>query len=121
MMFPADARSVRAARQFVLAEDWSDDEATNIRLATVVSELVTNAVLHARTPFTVKVRKSDESIRVDVIDESSSLPMRRPYDLREVTGRGLHIVERLSDRWGVSESLGGKTVWFELCKVRATC
>lgn len=120
-MFPADARSVRAARQFVLDAGWSHDEATSLRLATVVSELVTNAVLHARTPFKVKISAFDDSIRIDVSDQSPNLPMRRPYQLTEITGRGLHIVEKLADRWGVAQDGPGKTVWFELCRVPATC
>lgn len=114
--FQPDPGAARAARQFVLDSGWSDDEETNLRLATVVSEVVTNAILHARTPFRVTVSRTGESIRVDVHDESDDMPIPRPYGVAEVTGRGLHIVERLSDRWGVSKLPQGKTVWFELAR-----
>lgn len=87
-----------------------------MRLAAVVSELVTNAILHARTPFSVKVTKRGDSIRVDVSDQSSEVPAPRPYDNSEVTGRGLHIVEAMTDRWGFFSVPGGKTVWFELAR-----
>lgn len=114
--FEPDPNSARHARQFVLESGWSDNEETNLRLATIVSEIVTNAILHARTPFRVRVSRNGAAIRVDVSDASTEMPMRRPYDLSEVTGRGLHIVDRLSDRWGVSKLPQGKTVWFELAE-----
>lgn len=114
--FAPDPGAARDARQFVLDSGWSDEEDSNLRLATVVSELVTNAILHARTPFTVQVRKSSETIRVDVTDESDEMPVKRPHDVTEVTGRGLHIVEKLADNWGVFKNPRGKTVWFELAK-----
>ena len=91
-----------------------EDEDLNMRLAAVVSELVTNAILHARTPFKVRVSNGVHAIRVDVSDESSDVPTPRPYDITDVTGRGLHIVAGLADRWGVSRHSGGKTVWFEI-------
>lgn len=114
--FEPDPGAARLARQFVLDSGWSDDAETNLRLATVVSELVTNAILHARTPFSVRVSRTGGSIRVAVSDESNELPMRRPYDVAEVTGRGLYIVEKLADSWGVSKLPKGKTVWFELAE-----
>ncbi|MGH8946134.1 MAG: ATP-binding protein [Acidimicrobiia bacterium] len=117
--FTPDPSSAREARQFVIDSGWSDDEETNMRLAAVVSELVTNAILHARTPFNVKVTKNHTKIRVDVSDESSEIPAARPYDKAEVTGRGLHIVDALTERWGFFKSPGGKTVWFEMARESA--
>lgn len=114
--FPPEPGSVREAREFVLSSGWGKDEETNIRLAAVVSELVTNAILHAQTPFSVKVTQGRHSIRVDVSDESVQTPAARPYDSFEVTGRGLHIVEALTENWGFSTNPGGKTVWFELAR-----
>ncbi|HJU81379.1 MAG TPA: ATP-binding protein [Acidimicrobiia bacterium] len=112
--FPPESRSASEARAFVLAAGWSDDAETNLRLATVVSEVVTNAILHARTAFLVTVILKAETIRVAVRDNSAALPVRREYQNLEPTGRGLHIVDALADRWGVEEEPGGKTVWFEL-------
>jgi two-component sensor histidine kinase len=114
--FTPEPSSAREARQFVINSGWSDDDETNMRLAAVVSELVTNAILHARTPFSVKVTKNETKIRVDVSDESSEIPAARPYDISEVTGRGLHIVDALTERWGFFKSADGKTVWFEMAR-----
>lgn len=114
--FPPDPSSARHAREFVIENGWRDSDETDMRLAAVVSEVVTNAILHARTPFHVKVTKDDSRIRVDVRDESTDFPAARPYNRDEVTGRGLHIVEALTERWGVSKVPGGKTVWFELAR-----
>jgi anti-sigma regulatory factor (Ser/Thr protein kinase) len=112
--FPPESRSASAARAFVLAAGWSDDAENNLRLATVVSEVVTNAILHARTAFVVTVFLKGQTIRVAVRDNSAALPVQRDFQDHQPTGRGLHIVEALSDRWGVSEEPEGKTVWFEL-------
>jgi anti-sigma regulatory factor (Ser/Thr protein kinase) len=113
-LFPPDSRSVAAARKFVLDTGWSNDADLNLRLATVVSELVTNAILHARTAFVVTVSPEQEKIRVAVYDESNTFPTQRTYDALHPTGRGLRIVEALADRWGVAPEQAGKTVWFEL-------
>ena len=98
----------------MLSLGWSDDSDMNIRLATVVSEIVTNAILHARTSFIVSVSPDPTAIRVEVTDGSSSFPARRNYDPTQPTGRGLAIVDAMADRWGVATEPSGKTVWFEL-------
>lgn len=112
--FPPDPNSAPEARRFVLEAGWSEDPDLNLRLATIVSELVTNAILHARTPFMVTVNADDNMIRVDVADQSDVLPAKRAYGSLHPTGRGLHIVEAIADRWGVAPGPSGKTVWFEL-------
>lgn len=82
----------------------------------LVSELVGNAVRHtgART-FGLKVTRRRGWIRVEVCDPSRALPCRVPIvrDLDE-SGRGLLLVDMLSDRWGVDLLPRGKTTWFEL-------
>ena len=91
-------------------------------VALCVSELAANALLHAREPFTVTVRRAGEGIRVDVIDpRADQLPVVVPLvgtarDLteRSTTGRGMQIVATLADRWGVSTTNGAKAVWAEL-------
>lgn len=112
--FPPEPLSAPAARKFVLSLGWSDDSDTNVRLATVVSEIVTNAILHARTNFVVSVSPDPAAIRVEVTDGSASFPARRPYDATNPSGRGLAIVDAMADRWGVASEPTGKTVWFEL-------
>lgn len=82
--------------------------------AQVVSELATNAVIHARTAFTVALSLDDGVLRVSVTDRSPRQPVRRRYSEQATTGRGLALVERLAVTWGVASGTGGKTVWCEL-------
>ena len=108
-------QSVPRARTFVLSIEWTpDDEETRNRLATLTSEIVTNAVLHGRTSFTVTVTKSSSRIRVAVGDRNVQPVLRKTYGPTSPTGRGLHIVEALADRWGIETGADGKTVWFEI-------
>lgn len=82
----------------------------------LVTELVTNAVLHARTPVQVSVEPRGPMVRVGVADNSPRPPRRRKHSVDSGTGRGLVLVERMSDSWGVEQRGGGKVVWFELCR-----
>ncbi|MGF1616497.1 MAG: ATP-binding protein [Acidimicrobiia bacterium] len=112
--FQPEPVSAPAARKFVLEAGWSQDHEENMRLATVVSEVVTNAILHARTAFCVSVTVEESAIRVDVRDESADIPILKLYDPTAATGRGLQIINAMADRWGVTMQPSGKTVWFEL-------
>jgi hypothetical protein len=83
-----------------------------------VSELVTNALLHAVPPLTVRVRGTREHPRVEVRDGSTdvpALPVGGPHDEGDLLltfGRGLSIVARCSTAWGVAVEDDGKLVWF---------
>ncbi len=112
--FPARPDSVSAARSFVLEAVPLGDPEARSRLMTLVSELATNAILHAGTPFKVKVSKRPSRIRVAVTDGSTTPPVRKVYVPDQPTGRGLLIMESLSDRWGVDVVDDGKSVWFEV-------
>jgi anti-sigma regulatory factor (Ser/Thr protein kinase) len=80
----------------------------------LVSELVTNAVLHARTDITVVLRMTADGVRVEVHDGSQVAPVVRHYEDEAMTGRGLALVDELASKWGVDRDTGGKAVWFEL-------
>lgn len=80
----------------------------------LVSELVTNAVLHARSDIDVVLTHPGNRIRVEVSDGSAGQPIVRRYTGDSMTGRGLALVEELSTQWGVNSDPPGKTVWFEL-------
>ena len=81
-------------------------------LSLVVSELVTNAITHARTPVTVILERSGPSVVLTVCDLSPSVPVMRPADAMAGGGRGLMIVDVLSGDWGVRVGpSGSKTVW----------
>jgi len=116
---PPEPTSPGAARRFVTDGLARHDGAPTEVAALLVSELVTNAVLHARTPMVVTVTANDGSVRVGVQDGSPTLPALRQYDRSASTGRGLQMVERLASRWGVDADDRSKTVWFELALVGA--
>jgi anti-sigma regulatory factor (Ser/Thr protein kinase) len=80
----------------------------------LVSELVTNAVVHARTEVRLRLRIDRTLLRVEVEDCDERVPVARHATLRDERGRGLRLVEQYTARWGVTPWNGGKTVWFEV-------
>lgn len=115
--FAPDAASIRAARRFVL--DAVGDAGQELRdaISVMVSELAMNAVQYARTSFDVRVELTDESLRVEVSDSGGGNPEARPLPpASSPNGRGLFIVDQLSDEWGIVPALDGseKSVWFRI-------
>ncbi len=83
--------------------------------ALLTSELVTNAVVHARSAAEVVLDHSDDALRVAVTDESGHLPiLAESMDLVIDHSRGLSMVSDMSDDWGVLTNGHSKTVWFSL-------
>jgi anti-sigma regulatory factor (Ser/Thr protein kinase) len=83
--------------------------------ALLVSELVTNAVIHGRTTATVEVHRPADTLRVTVSDDNPALPAAgEAPDFDAENGRGLLIVSKLAPRWGIEPGDGGKAIWFEL-------
>ena len=83
--------------------------------ALLVSELVTNAVIHGRTTATVEVHRPADTLRVTVRDDNPALPgVGDSPDFDAENGRGLLIVSKLATHWGIEAGDGGKAVWFEL-------
>lgn len=80
----------------------------------LVSELTTNAVLHATGRPQLHIVQTGRSVRVEVADTSPVLPRPRDYELDASTGRGLALVEALASAWGSAPTPDGKVVWFEL-------
>lgn len=79
------------------------------------SELATNAVLHAQSPVLLAVALRPDAVRVEVEDESpGALSAGELVDDGAESGRGLALVDALTECWGVEQHLAGKTVWFEL-------
>jgi anti-sigma regulatory factor (Ser/Thr protein kinase) len=85
-------------------------------VALLVSELVSNVVLHANTPCSLRIDPGTERIRVEVQDLSDRLPESAPMpDPLCGSGRGLHLVRALSTAHGIeADPAGGKRVWFEV-------
>lgn len=114
--WPADARHVSDARRFVTERLLADDLGHLTDAAClIVSELATNAVRHAHTPFRVTMVRNDSELLLEVHDGSSAPPVPREGAAFDVAGRGLHLVGALSEDWGVTpHALGGKSVWATL-------
>ena len=112
-----DARpqSAASARRFVdeTLRRWRCHELFDT-VALLASELVTNAILHARTELELSVRLTPSAIRVDVADRNPQRPVPRDAAPEDTSGRGLALVETLASAWGVDERPGGKSVWFEV-------
>jgi PAS domain S-box-containing protein len=98
-------------RELLATSDRDDLVETAVLL---VSEVVTNALLHAGTPIDVAAYLDDDGLHVEVGDGSLHLPVRRRYASTAGTGRGLLMLEQMVDDWGVSQHQRGKTVWFRL-------
>lgn len=114
--FGATSDAPRAARHFVLnalrqleyAQELIDDAAL------ISTELATNAVVHAKSPFSVVVQTDGPTVRISVHDlhvvpstiGKKALPVRR--------GHGIGLVDALAYRWGIDSPLDGKIVWAEL-------
>ncbi len=109
--FPAEPRSVRAARKFAGRLVAEPSERENVEL--MVSELATNAMLYAEDVFSVRISPRPR-LRVEVRDASDALPMLRVTNSESPGGRGLQIVNQLAANWGVERLTSGKVVWFEL-------
>ncbi len=80
----------------------------------VVSEVVTNAIVHTGTRIELSTMLDGTGLRVEVSDSGKHLPVMASYDTLASTGRGLHLVAELSDHWGVESKPGGKVFWFHL-------
>lgn len=80
----------------------------------VTSELVSNAVLYARTTIRLGICLDGDLLRIEVRDGSPALPQVKEYGLDATTGRGLRLVGTLSERWGTEVTAQGKAVWCEL-------
>lgn len=112
---PGDTEGPSTARHLIRAAvaAWgARDRVDEIELA--ADELMTNALVHTAGGGQVGMRlTADGRIRIEVEDSSSALPRPREAGDWAVSGRGLMLVDRLSDEWGVEPRGGGKCVWCE--------
>jgi anti-sigma regulatory factor (Ser/Thr protein kinase) len=113
---PSDATAPGRARRIVTASLTGrglDDLVEPAVLLT--SEVVTNAVQHGGGHARIAVEHDHEGLRISVSDASTHLPHRLELGVDATSGRGIHLLDELADRWGVElHPGGGKTVWFEL-------
>jgi anti-sigma regulatory factor (Ser/Thr protein kinase) len=114
---PSHPSAVPAARRFasqhLLDFDGKQEVVDKTRL--LVTELATNAVMHAHSPIRLTVESHDDSVRVEVRDDDPC-PIDPPAtpDASATSGRGLWLVDALSRTWGVNRNDRGKTIWFEV-------
>lgn len=110
---PLSLESPGLARHFTMAvlADWGCSELVD-DAAMVVSELATNAVVHAESDFTLILSRQGPTVRIAVRDQSTVLPTRRHGPSER--GRGLVLVEAIAHRWGQEPMPGAKVVWAEL-------
>jgi CheY-like chemotaxis protein len=113
---PADVREVREARRFVTSrcEAWGCQDGID-DASLIVSELVTNAIVHAGTSCRLTVRRRPHAFRLEVRDGRNTQPDPRLSGPSEEHGRGLFLVSATAVAWGIEPAPGeGKIVWAEL-------
>ncbi|MEU5309140.1 ATP-binding protein [Streptomyces sp. NPDC021562] len=121
---PAEVgRARRWARSRLAGSGIAVDEPLAETLILLVSELVTNAVVHTGRPAVLRLslpgadRAAEEdpaTVRLEVADDSTRAPVPRCVDGDATGGRGLALVDGLADRWGWSREGAGKRIWCEL-------
>ncbi|MBO1337660.1 ATP-binding protein [Streptomyces sp. VRA16 Mangrove soil] len=121
---PAEVgRARRWARSRLAGSGIDADEPVAETLILLVSELVTNAVVHTGRPAVLRMVLPGESgigeacpgtVRVEVADSSTRPPTPRHADGEETNGRGLELVDVLADRWGWRPEGAGKAIWCEI-------
>lgn len=114
--FASGPRSASAARRWsrVVTGGWGVAEAADL-VCLVVSELVTNAVVHGQGLVQLVLDLDDERLTVAVTDTGTAEVAKRPHDPAALGGRGLEIIEALALSWGTrSHADEGKTVWATL-------
>lgn len=114
-VLPADASSAARARRLLRrAMHRIDDEEAHDAAQLAISEIVTNALVHAGPPMRLRILLADRALRVELSDGSPRLPLHHGFGPTAPTGRGLLLVEELVSRWGSHPLPDGKVVWFEI-------
>ena len=110
-----DPAGVRAARRAAMrvVEGWAARPGVADDVCLVVSELVTNALVHGRSDAVLRLLRQGGVIRVEILDEDTRLPLPSAPDAQALGGRGLALVAALSTVWGAERTATGKIVWAE--------
>ena len=117
LRLPADATAPGSARRFLeqtlcAEHDARPDDGARL----LVSELVTNAVRHGAPPIEIAVQcVGSQALQISVSDGSTLRPAQREAALHDEGGRGMALVDLISDDWGIDDrGAAGKAVWFTL-------
>ncbi len=113
--FPAEGSALSATRHFVAStlESWNLHHHVE-DASMVVSELATNAVIHAHSAFTVSLSFDGGTLRVSVRDSSQVVPVVQSPIPTTVSGRGLILVTSIATRWGTELVDDGKLIWADI-------
>ncbi|MER5771381.1 ATP-binding protein [Streptomyces sp. NPDC001985] len=118
---PAEVgRARRWARSRLVGSGIRGDEPLADTLVLLISELVTNAVVHTGCPAVLRMlfgagAVEAGTVRVEVADTCGARPPRQRHaDGEDTNGRGLELVDGLADRWGWQEEGSGKSIWCEV-------
>ncbi|MEV4343874.1 SpoIIE family protein phosphatase [Actinoplanes sp. NPDC049596] len=117
MLVPAEPTGPSRVRQWMSTRlrEWSLPDSVIGAAILCTSELTTNALLHAGTPAQVHIDLNAERLLVSVADTGTRGTVIRAHtDTMSSRGRGLGLIEELSDSWGTDPSVRGSTVWFEM-------
>ena len=109
----ASAAEARSWTDAFLAERAIDGRVRDDALL-VVSELVTNALMHGEGAIVLRASATASAVRLSVTDSGVDLPELLPLDPKRIGGLGLIVVDRIAAEWGVAPFPGGKTVWAAL-------
>jgi len=118
---PSNGNSPQLARAFLRAtlETWKLDGFGAVT-ELLTTELVANVVTHVGKPMTLRVSRTPSTMRVEIEDTSATPPELHHPGAADEHGRGVLLVDQLSNEWGVEPREDGKTVWFELDVSTAT-
>ncbi|MGW5248172.1 ATP-binding protein [Streptomyces sp. NPDC004129] len=112
---PESAAIARRLAQVVVLRHWGLSPRMAEDTVLLVSELVGNAVRHTGARiFGLRMHRRRGRIRIEIRDPSRGLPCLMPVQELDVSGRGLFLVDKLADRWGVDLLPRGKMTWFEM-------
>lgn len=114
--FRAEPDAPRCARHFLtdVLTGWGYAGSFLDDAQLIITELATNAVIHAGSPFSVATRADESGVRISVGDSDPVTPAMREHAPLATSGRGLRLVTALASDWGVEVTADGKTVWAEL-------
>lgn len=113
--FDCSMASPRLVRQFVreVLDGWLVVETAD-DVVLIAHELATNALVHARSDYLVRLLRREGWVRIEVDDASMEPPMAADPSPSSLRGRGLVLVDGLADAWGWEVRDGGKSVWVEI-------
>ncbi|MCF6525173.1 ATP-binding protein [Streptomyces sp. JJ36] len=112
---PESACTARRLTEAVTQQRWALPAQPAEHAVLLVSELVGNAVRHTGAhTFGLRMLRRRGWIRIEVRDPSRGLPCLLPVHEMDTSGRGLWLVDKLADRWGVDLLPRGKNTWFEM-------